>query len=74
MKACKDYTLRKLDMKGLYFREDGTLLMKLDGVESEVKLIEVLQGLFEQNEFSLTGLTNTETNVDLLDDLLNQAE
>lgn len=71
MKTCKDINLRKLDIKGLYFR-DGALLMKVDGVEINVDLMNVLEGLFEENEFSLTGLSNTETPVTELEDLLNQ--
>jgi hypothetical protein len=71
MKTCKDITLRKLDIKGLYFR-DGDLLMKVDGVEINVDLMNVLSELFEEDEFSLTGLRNTETPVSQLDDLLNQ--
>ena len=72
MKTCKDITLRKLDLKGLYFR-NGNLLTKADGVEIDVDLLGVLQGLFEESEFSLTGLMNTETSVDeQLNDLLNQ--
>lgn len=71
MKTCKDITLRKLDIKGLYFR-DGDLLMKVDGVEINVDLMNVLEELFLENEFSLTGLMNTETPVTQLEDLLNQ--
>lgn len=71
MKTCKDITLRKLDLKGLYFR-DGALLMKVDGVEINVDLMNVLEELFLENEFSLTGLMNTETPVTQLEDLLNQ--
>lgn len=71
MKTCKDINLRKLDLKGLYFR-DGALLMKVDGVEINVNLMNVLEELFLENEFSLTGLSNTETPVTQLEDLLNQ--
>lgn len=64
MKKCKDVTLRKLDMKDLYFR-NGILRIKIDGEETDINLLDELKELYGENEFDLSCLSNTEVNVDL---------
>lgn len=64
MKQCKDVTLRKLDMKDLYFR-NGILRIRIEGEEIDVDLLANLQELYGENTFDLSCLSNTETDVNM---------